>query len=201
MGDNQPRGGILINHRSQEEMQIKKRIVLPLLILGGSLPLSAQFFAGRTNVAAWGAGVINVAAEMELNTHWSIDLPLYWGPLNKSYYKVGGVMTQPGLKYWFIKNHVRSFLCLSGTAAWFDIHRDPKWHKYGLWAGTGLSYGYSWPITKRINLVGEAGIGCYHATIHKRPYQVAYNEDQYIYRIRRWYVAPSRIELSISYLF
>lgn len=182
-------------------MQIPKSLFLMAAGLALSFPSVAQFFSGRINVAGWGAGVINVAVEMEMDEHWSVDLPVYYSPFHKSLYRMGGVMLQPGLKYWLIKPHARSFLCLSATMASFNIYRSDARHKWGFWSGAGLSYGYSHPLTKRLNLVAEAGLGFYRANIHKRPYQVDYTEDEYVHRIRRWYLAPSRIELSISYLF
>ena len=72
-----------------------------------------------------------------------------------------------------------------------------KGHAYGL----GVSYGYAWMLSKRWNIALEAGIGLYHTRDTRRDPTVSDWEDEYIYHYRRWTLAPSKLELSFSYIF
>ena len=72
-----------------------------------------------------------------------------------------------------------------------------KGHAYGL----GVSYGYAWMLSKRWNIALEAGVGLYRTKDTWRDPTVSDWEDEYIYRYRRWTLAPSKMELSFSYIF
>ena len=47
----------------------------------------------------------------------------------------------------------------------------------------------------------EAGLGIYRTRDTRRDPTVGDWDDEYIYHYRRWTLAPSRLELSFSYLF
>ena len=72
-----------------------------------------------------------------------------------------------------------------------------KGHAYGL----GVSYGYAWMLSKRWNVALEAGVGLYHTRDTRRDPTVSDWEDEYIYHNRRWTLAPTKLEVSFSYLF
>ena len=72
-----------------------------------------------------------------------------------------------------------------------------KGHAYGL----GVSYGYAWMLSKRWNIALEAGIGLFHPEDTRRDPTVSDWEDEYIYRYRRWTLAPTKLEVSFSYIF
>ena len=72
-----------------------------------------------------------------------------------------------------------------------------KGHAYGL----GVSYGYAWMLSKRWNIALEAGVGLFHTEDIRRDPTISDREDEYIYRYRRWTLAPSKMELSFSYIF
>ena len=75
--------------------------------------------------------------------------------------------------------------------------RRYKGHAYGL----GVSYGYAWMLSKRWNIALEAGVGLFHTEDIRRDPTISDREDEYIYRYRRWTLAPSKMELSFSYIF
>ena len=75
--------------------------------------------------------------------------------------------------------------------------RRYKGHAYGL----GVSYGYAWMLSKRWNVALEAGVGLYHTRDTRRDPTVSDWEDEYIYHYRRWTLAPTKLEVSFSYLF
>ncbi len=67
--------------------------------------------------------------------------------------------------------------------------------------GLGVSYGYAWMLSKRWNIALEAGIGLFHTEDTRRDPTVSDWEDEYIYRYRRWTLAPTKLEVSFSYIF
>jgi hypothetical protein len=56
-------------------------------------------------------------------------------------------------------------------------------------------------LSKRWNIALEAGVGLFHTEDIRRDPTISDREDEYIYRYRRWTLAPSKMELSFSYIF
>ena len=67
--------------------------------------------------------------------------------------------------------------------------------------GIGFSYGHAWMLSKRWFVTLEAGVGLYRTKDTRRDPTVGDWDDEYIYHYRRWTLAPSRLEVSFSYLF
>ena len=63
------------------------------------------------------------------------------------------------------------------------------------------SYGYAWILSKRWNLVVEAGAGLYRTRDTRRDPVTSDWGDRYIRHARRWTLAPSKLEVSFNYLF
>ena len=153
----------------------KPRIILCMLLLAAlwGLPrrAAAQIFAVRANALAACSATLNVGAE-----------------------------TQLGGRYWFYESFVGHFLGQHLTYVGYDLGsrtRRYKGHAYGL----GVSYGYAWMLSKRWNVALEAGVGLYRTKDTRRDPTVSDWEDEYIYRYRRWTLAPTKLEVSFSYLF
>ena len=161
----------------------KQRIILFLLLSAAlwGLPrrAAAQIFAVRANALAACGATLNVGAEAALTDNWSLEL---------------------GGRYWFYESFVGHFLGQQLTYVSYDLGsrtRRYKGHAYGL----GVSYGYAWMLSKRWNVALEAGVGLYHTRDTRRAPTVSDWEDEYIYHYRRWTLAPSKLELSFSYIF
>ena len=67
--------------------------------------------------------------------------------------------------------------------------------------GLGVSYGYAWMLSKRWNIAVEAGVGLYRTKDTRRDPTVGDWDDEYIYHYRRWTLAPTKLEVSFSYIF
>lgn len=166
-----------------------------------AMPLKAQYYAVRTNAVGWATGTANIAIEASLSRKVSVDLPVYYNPLKTTYLNTEFIAVQPAIKIWRIKPHIGSYVAISGSWAMHDFGGNREKSVKGDLIGGGLSYGYSLPITKRMNIVAEAGLGAYHIHYKEFDYDVHYTEHEYIYIKRKWYILPSRVELAISYLF
>ena len=102
--------------------------------------------------------------------------------------------------FWFYESFVGHFIGQHLTYAGYDLGSRTKRYK-GHAYGFGVSYGYAWMLSKRWNVALEAGIGLFHTEDIRRDPTVSDWEDEYIYRYRRWTLAPSKMELSFSYIF
>ena len=107
---------------------------------------------------------------------------------------------QLGGRYWFYESFVGHFFGQHLTYVGYDLGnrtRHYKGHAYGL----GISYGYAWMLSKRWNVAVEAGVGLFHTEDTRRDPAVSDWEDEYIYHNRRWTLAPTKLEVSFSYIF
>ena len=95
---------------------------------------------------------------------------------------------------------VGHFLGQHLTYADYDLGSRTKRYKGNAY-GLGVSYGYAWMLSKRWNIALEAGIGLFHTEDTRRDPTVSDWEDEYIYRYRRWTLAPTKLEVSFSYIF
>ena len=107
---------------------------------------------------------------------------------------------QLGGRYWFYESFVGHFIGQYLTYAGYDLGSRTKRYK-GHAYGFGVSYGYACMLSKRWNVAVEAGVGLYRTKDTRRDPTVGDWDDEYIYHYRRWTLAPSRLELSFSYLF
>ena len=107
---------------------------------------------------------------------------------------------QLGGRYWFYESFVGHFIGQHFTYVGYDLGSRTKRYK-GHAYGFGVSYGYAWMLSKRWNIALEAGVGLYRTKDTWRDPTVSDWEDEYIYRYRRWTLAPSKMELSFSYIF
>ena len=112
----------------------------------------------------------------------------------------GTVAVQLGVRHWFYEDFVGHFLGLH--ASWVDYRIGNRRRTYdGRAYGIGISYGYAWILSKRWNLVVEAGAGLYRTRDTRRDPVTSDWGDRYIRHARRWTLAPSKLEVSFNYLF
>ena len=161
---------------------------------------AAQIFAVRANALAVCSATLNAGAEAALTDNWSLELSGYWNPVKTASLSMNFHAVQLGGRYWFYESFVGHFLGQNLTYVGYDLvsrTRRYKGHAYGL----GVSYGYAWMLSKRWNIALEAGVGLFHTEDIRRDPTISDREDEYIYRYRRWTLAPSKMELSFSYIF
>ena len=107
---------------------------------------------------------------------------------------------QLGGRYWFYESFVGHFLGQHLTYVGYDLGSRTKRYK-GHACGLGVSYGYAWMLSKRWNVAVEAGAGLYRTKDTRRDPTVGDWDDEYIYHYRRWTLAPTKLEVSFSYIF
>lgn len=128
-----------------------------------------RYFALKTNLAGWGLGAMNIAAEAQIDSHLSLELPFYYAP-----WKLGNrhalqqFTVQPEFRYWFEKPGLRHFMGVHLMASWYNF----RWNRYryqdteALW-GIGLSYGYKLPLSQHWGMELTMGAGYMRAHYDK----------------------------------
>ena len=150
-------------------------VLLTAALWGAPYKAAAQIFAVRANALAACSATLNVGAEAALTDNWSLELSGYWNPVGH-----------------FLGQHL--------TYVGYDLGSRTKRYK-GHACGLGVSYGYACMLSKRWNVAVEAGVGLYRTKDTRRDPTVSDWEDEYIYHNRRWTLAPTKLEVSFSYIF
>ena len=183
----------------------KQRIFITTVLLfvalwGSPHGAAAQIFAVRADALAALTGTLHLGGEVSVADKWSVEASGYWNPVKSSSLSMNFHAVQLGGRYWFYESFVGHFLGQHLTYVGYDLGsrtKRYKGHAYGL----GVSYGYAWMLSKRWNIALEAGIGLFHTEDTRHDPTVSDWEDEYIYRYRRWTLAPTKLEVSFSYIF
>ena len=161
---------------------------------------AAQFFGVRANALTALTGTVAVGAEAALTDNWTVETSAYWNPIRTERLTTQVGAVQLGVRHWFYEDFVGHFLGLH--ASWVDYRIGNRRRTYdGRAYCIGISYGYAWILSKRWNLVVEAGAGLYRTRDTRRDPVTSDWGDRYIRHARRWTLAPSKLEVSFNYLF
>lgn len=191
----------LISDKTMKRQRIFITAVLLLAALWGApRRAEAQIFAVRANALAACTATLNVGAEAALTDNWSLELSGYWNPVQTASLSMNFHAVQLGGRYWFYESFVGHFLGQHLTYVGYDLGSRTKRYK-GHACGLGISYGYAWMLSKRWNVAVEAGVGLFHTEDTRCDPTISDWEDEYIFHNRRWTLAPTKLEVSFSYLF
>ena len=182
----------------------KQRIILfPLLLTalwGVPRSAGAQIFAVRADALAALAGTLHLGTEVSVADKWTVEASGYWNPVKTPSLSMNFHAVQLGSRYWFYESFVGHFV--GGQLSYVSYDLGNRTRRYdGRAYGIGISYGYAWMLSKRWFVTVEAGVGLYRTKDTRRDPTVGDWDDEYIYHYRRWTLAPSRLEVSFSYLF
>lgn len=175
-------------------------VLLFTALWGSPHGAAAQIFAIRANALAVCSATLNVGAEVSVSDKWTVEASGYWNPVKTPSLSMNFHAVQLGGRHWFYESFVGHFLGQHFTYAGYDLGsrtRCYKGHAYGL----GVSYGYAWMLSKRWFVTLEAGVGLYRTKDVRHDPTVGDWDDEYISHYHRWTLAPSRLEVSFSYLF
>ncbi len=179
---------------------MKKIMILAALSLLCAGAARAQFYAVKANAAGWAAGTVNGGVELSLGKQWSVEASGYWNPIRTERFSARAWWVQPAVRRWRYEHFVGPFFAAHPAYGRYDVGND-RWHYKGWLAGLGASYGYTWLLSKRWNLTAEGGLGLYYMDDRKRFYEVDDWQPECLVRSRRVVLAPSKLEISFSYLF
>ena len=175
-------------------------VAVALLCLLSATRASAQFYALKLNALAFATGTVNAGIDFALSDHLSFDLSAYWNPIRTQNVRMRLIAVQPGIRYWLYQPHVGTFLGTHPGFARYEIGGDEHRNR-GTLTGIGFSVGHAWLLSKRWNFSLEAGAGLYYLWNTHGKYFTSWDSDEVFRHARRLVFAPSKAEISFSYLF
>ena len=180
----------------------RQLIIFALLAAVWGIPhrAAAQIFAVRANALAALTATLDLGAEVSVADKWTVEASGYWNPIQTASFSTNFHAVQLGGRYWFYESFVGHFVGTHLTYVGYDLGSRTRRYD-GRAFGVGLSYGYSWMLTTRWNVAVEAGIGLFRTRDTRRDPTVGDWDDEYIYHCRRWTLFPSKLGVSLSYLF
>lgn len=117
---------------------------------------SAQFYAVRFNTLALATGTISGGMDIAVSKKTSLDLSVYWNPLRFPSFRTTFLVGQAGVRFWLFEPNAGPSLGVHVTGGRYDIG-GRRLHYKGYLIGLGVSYGYSWLLSKRWSLTAEIG--------------------------------------------
>lgn len=160
-----------------------------------------RYLGVKTNLAAWAGTILNIAADVQIGRHWSVELPLLWCPWYVSdRHAIKTFTLQPEARYWLSKPGEGHFFGLHAHVGWFNV----KWDKDRYQdtdrplLGAGISYGYLLPFNE--HWAGEFTLGAGYANMR---YDTYYNIDNgaRIDTRTKNYWGITRVGISVVYHF
>lgn len=137
-----------------------RRFTMAALLAMIGLPMMAQRVSVKTNALYWAGATPNIGVEFRLNRHFTLNVE---GLGNR--FKAGSKLDtrvlgfMPEARYWFsIRPQAGHFVGLMGMATDYDITLKNKIHK-GDAVGAGVTYGYSFVLSRRWSMEATAGLG------------------------------------------
>ena len=159
-------------------------------------------WALKTNALYWGTTTPNLALEAGLHPHLTLDLLGTFNPWQFSgKKKLKHWLVQPELRYWTCERFNGHFFGIHGHYAQYNVGGIKmlglKDHRYqgNLW-GAGISYGYQWILSNRLNLEATLGLGYAHLKYDKYDKETC---GRFIKDGRKNYFGPTKIGISLVY--
>ena len=144
--------------RTDQPMQTDKSVSAP--------QTSSRYVAVKTNLAAWAGTIMNLAADVQVSEHFSVELPVLWCPWYVSdKHAVKTFTIQPEARYWLSKPGKGHFFGVHAHVGWFNVkwNRDRYQDTDRPLLGAGISYGYLLPFNA--HWAGEFTLGAGYANM------------------------------------
>lgn len=165
-------------------------------------PSSAgRYVAVKTNLAAWAGTILNVAADVQVGRHWSVELPVLWCPWYVSdRHAVKTFTIQPEGRYWLAHPGKGHFFGLHAHIGWFNVRWDKDRYQDTSrpFLGAGISYGYLLPFNE--HWAGEFTLGAGYANMKYNTYYNIDNGARIDTRTKNYW-GITRVGISVVYRF
>jgi hypothetical protein len=156
----------------------------------------------KTNLLSLSTTTLNLAIEVPLGEHWSIELPASYNPWTfRGGRKFKHWMVGPSVRYWTRGVLEGSFWGAHLHGGEYNIARIGDKSRYQGWlAGGGFSWGYRWRWSRNWGMEAEIGLG--YAHLDYRRYDTSGGCTRcgsLVGRETKNYFGPTRLALSIVY--
>ena len=175
-------------------------MIITALIICSATGAKAQFFGIKSNVVMLPTGTVNLGVEVAVDKQWSLDISGYWNPIKTDNFSSKLWYVQPGVRYWLYEHFVGHFAAAHAAYGQYDV-ANKRHSVEGWFTGLGVSYGYTWIITKQWNFTLEGGLGIYYMRDTKYPKQYDPYANYCMTHYRRLVLAPSKLEAAFTFLF
>lgn len=161
--------------------------------------LSAQRIGVGTNGIYWLAATPNATLHVRMSNRTSINMEFAGRPsLRYGSANLKWLNFSPEVRFWLGKRTgmQHHFIGLAAQAASYRAAWRNDFHK-GELLGLGVTYGYDWMLTKRLNLEVTAGLGAY-LNSNNANHAMVEGTDSYLYE-RHYFVAPIKLGVNLIY--
>lgn len=179
---------------------MRRSLCVGLLLLS-SLTVFSQRVALKTNALYWAASSPNLGIELRVNRHITFDLDATYHRFKYSWAKdidTRAEILTPEVRYWFsARPQARHYLGIMGLATNYNICLDHERH-IGDAFGAGLTYGYSFPLSRHWSL--EASIGAGYGYRREKKYDTQTETEPERPNYNKWQFLPMKAGLSFIYI-
>ncbi len=162
---------------------------------------SSRYVAFKTNLAAWAGTIMNLAADVQVSEHFSVELPVLWCPWYVSdKHAVKTFTIQPEGRYWLTRPGEGHFFGVHAQIGWFNVkwNRDRYQDTSRPLLGAGISYGYLLPLGE--HWAGEFTFGAGYANMKYDTYYNIGNGARIDTRTKNYW-GITRVGISVVYRF
>ena len=162
---------------------------------------SSRYVAVKTNLAAWAGTIMNLAADVQVSEHISVELPVLWCPWYVSdKHAVKTFILQPEGRYWLARPGEGHFFGVHAHVGWFNVkwNRDRYQDTSRPLLGAGISYGYLLPLGE--HWAGEFTLGAGYANMKYDTYYNIGNGARIDTRTKNYW-GITRVGISVVYRF
>lgn len=162
---------------------------------------SSRYLAVKTNLAAWAGTILNVAADVQVSEHISVELPVLWGPWYVgSKHAIKTFTVQPEARWWLRQPGAGHFFGVHAHVGWFNVkwNRDRYQDTDRPLLGAGISYGYMLPFSE--HWTGEFTLGAGYANMKYNTYYNIDNGARIDTRTKNYW-GITRVGISVVYRF
>ena len=161
----------------------------------------------KTNAIGWAMGITNIAAEVDLNPHWSVTLPLYWSSWNyfKQTLKFRTLALQPEVRYWLSEDNDGWFAGAHFGLAWYNFATDGDYRYqdhggHSPTVGGGIAAGYRLPVSRNGRWKMEFSLGAGVYRLHYDKFHNCKNGLLVETKKKTWF-GIDQAAVSIAYMF
>ncbi len=179
------------------------------MLICASLSAFAESWALKTNLLGWATTSPNIGAEVAVGRKSTVQVFGLINPWNFG--------DDKHVHIWSVEPEYRYWLCQSFNGHFFGVHllggeynvknvdmpfgllpdqgKEGR-HYEGWYIGAGVTYGYQWMLSQHWNIEASIGIGYAYS-----PYKLYGNCDRVLRDETRHYFGPTKVAVSLMYLF
>ena len=177
--------------------QIHQRLCalcLALIMIAGAYAQRVPF---KTNALYWGTLSPNAGVEFRLSRHYTLNLEGAVNPFTIGDYKLHSAAFTPEARYWFSgRPQAGHFVGIMGFGGIYSMAWNNTNH-VGDAIGGGITYGYSFVLSRRWSLETTIGLGMLH--VREKKYAVGAEEPKEINHTKT-IPAPLKAGITFTYI-